>query len=401
MTAGTGFHAVCRRGLGALLLAALATSCSTVGPSTIANGRMAYNRAIATTDHQQMLMVAVHNRYEERSSLLSVASVTANVSVSGRAGVQAGFGAKNNYIGNLVPFSGGVIYEENPTISYVPVNGEKYMRQVSSPVPLSILVQALHSELNTAFYLQTLVSSVNELRNHAFLFDNAKPEPGFLRLVEIMDSLNKQHRLRWRSGQPRQGLSSIVIDRGTAESRVLVDELLSLAGLASSSNKDPVVIPVIEAGDANSNASLRITTRSVMQLIEIMSAAVETRPGEIENQIAVPYPAPGISGRDLRIRFAEDEPAGAYVKVEHRGGWYYIADNDLATKKILQAAGWPVGGHHVWNYGQQGGTGTHRAGQPVTVEPPYFTRCQSWPKQIKEMQPSTSRSSPLTSILDL
>ena len=96
---------------------------------------MAYNEAISETNNQQILKIVVQDRYEERGNLLAVSSVTANVKISSRASVQAGFGSIDNYQGNLVPFSGGFIYEENPTISYAPVAGANYLRQVMAPGP--------------------------------------------------------------------------------------------------------------------------------------------------------------------------------------------------------------------------------------------------------------------------
>ena len=92
-----------------VLVAAL-DGCTIVGPTAVRNGRAAYNDAIKTTDNQQMLMVVIHNRYEESSNLLEVVSVTANVRVTASAGVQAGFGNDSDYRGNLVPFSAGAIY---------------------------------------------------------------------------------------------------------------------------------------------------------------------------------------------------------------------------------------------------------------------------------------------------
>mgnify|MGYP001814266604 CR=1 FL=1 len=116
------------KALGAVLsgcaLACLLQACNAVGPQSIRGGRMAYNEAIAETNAQQMLMVPVHNRYEEANHMLAVASVTANVRVSSSTLIEAGFGNSDNYDGNLVPFRGGFVYEENPTISYTPVTGE-------------------------------------------------------------------------------------------------------------------------------------------------------------------------------------------------------------------------------------------------------------------------------------
>jgi len=85
----------------------------------------------------------LHNRYDETSNLLTVASVTANVRVTTRADVQLGIGDEDNYASNLVPFSAAAIYEENPTISYVPVAGSSYMRQFMSPTPVSGILSAL------------------------------------------------------------------------------------------------------------------------------------------------------------------------------------------------------------------------------------------------------------------
>ena len=91
------------------LLCCLMMGCTVVGPKSIRSGRMAYNEAISETNNQQILKLVVQDRYEERGNLLAVSSVTANVKVSSRAGIQAGFGSIDNYAGNLVPFSGGFI----------------------------------------------------------------------------------------------------------------------------------------------------------------------------------------------------------------------------------------------------------------------------------------------------
>ena len=103
-------------------------------------GRADYNEAINKTEDEQMLLSIVKGRYGETFSLLAVNGVAANVRFRTNAGVEAGFGPSENFDGNLVPFSGGLAYEENPTITYAPVQGEQYLRQLMSPIPLDILV---------------------------------------------------------------------------------------------------------------------------------------------------------------------------------------------------------------------------------------------------------------------
>lgn len=79
--------------------------------------RASYNEAINKTEDVQLLMSIVRSRYGELYSLLAVTGVAANVCLSTSAGANLGFGNSDDYVGNLIPFSGGVIYEENPTIT--------------------------------------------------------------------------------------------------------------------------------------------------------------------------------------------------------------------------------------------------------------------------------------------
>ena len=116
-----------------------------VGPSSISMGRGDYNDAINKTEDEQLLMSIVKGRYGDTFSLLSVTGVAANIRFQANAVVQAGFGPNANYLGNLTPFGAGLAYEENPTITYSPIRGEIYFRQLITPISLNILVGALRS----------------------------------------------------------------------------------------------------------------------------------------------------------------------------------------------------------------------------------------------------------------
>jgi hypothetical protein len=167
------FH---RAAVAACVLGSLLTGCTVVGPSAIRSGRLTYNEAISETNNQQMLMVLIHNRYAEESNLLAVASVTANVRVTAGTAIEVGLGDNDNYAGNLVPFSASAVYEENPTISYVPVVGQQYLHTVTSPVPLVALAQLTGTLTDPAPIYTAMVSSVNGIYNPDFLFSSVEPE---------------------------------------------------------------------------------------------------------------------------------------------------------------------------------------------------------------------------------
>ena len=322
------------------LAAALLAGCTVVGPKRISTGRLAYNEVIAETNNQQMLMVLVHNRYEEQGSMLAVASVTANVSVRSSAGFQAGFGGESSYQGNLVPISGGVVYEENPTISYTPVAGEAYLRQLTLPLPVSMLAQITRTMVDPESVFLTVISSVNGIYNHDFVFNEKDADPRFGRFAAIMGELTRAHRLHWVETPGQQEKFSIVIDQAAPDHAAMVSELLELVGLSRLRSDAPqLVLPVTLSLNGAQQGALGITTRSIINLVEILAARIEIPQRDIDNGVVASYPAVGALGQKLTIHYAQEEPEHAYVAVRHRDGWFYIDERDGDTKRYFKLLG--------------------------------------------------------------
>ncbi len=316
------------------------SSCAVVGPKAISSGRLAYNEAITETNNQQMLMVLVHDRYEEQASMLAVASITANVSIKSSAGFEAGLGSDSNYAGNLVPFSGGFIYEENPTISYTPVSGESYLRQLTVPLPLSMLAQLTRSMTDPASVFVALISSVNGIYNPDFICCNNDDDPRFDRFVIIMSELTRAHRLHWVEDPVKKGQFFVVIDQSAPDHASMVTELLQLLGLSGRKYSEPrIIIPVGMTLNGAQDGVMGITTRSIFDMVEVLAARIEVPQRDVDNGVVSDYPPVGRLGRKLNIHYSDDEPPHAYVKVRHRGGWFYIDERNLPTKRYFRLLG--------------------------------------------------------------
>ena len=328
---------------GALVLALLG-ACSSVGPTVISSGRLAYNEAIIATENQQMLMLAIHTRYGERSNLLAVSSVTANVSITTRASVEVGVGDAENFAGNLVPFGAGVIYEDNPTISYLPVGGEKHMRQLFSPIPIVVMAELLSRMTNPKPIYTALIWSVNGIHNPDFLAPAVQPDPRFERFVTLMDTLTQAHRLHWIESEQPGAAFSIAIDRYSAGYENEISELLSLLGLPpAADDSEPVLIPVALALHGRKADGIGISTRSVWELVEVLSASVEVPKEDLENNVAATYPPLGPVGQGVRVRVTDTKPDHAYVAVEYRDHWFYIDEGDQTTKAFFRIVGGLLG----------------------------------------------------------
>jgi len=329
----------------AISIGLLMSNCTMVGPKAISTGRLAYNEAIAETNNQQMLMVLVHDRYEAQGSMLAVASVTANVSIRSSAGIEAGFGGDSSFEGNLVPFSGGFIYEENPTISYTPVAGESYLRQLTRPIPLQMLAQLTRAMTDSASVFIAMISSVNGIYNPDFMCCDEGDDPHFDRFVTIMYELTRAHRLHWVEDSNHKGQFSIVIDQSKSGHATMVSELLQLLGLSSQEYREPrIVIPVRMSLNGAQEGVIGVTTRSIFDMVEVLAARVQVPQRDTDNGVVADYPPPGRLGRGLSIHYSDEEPQHAYVKVNHRGGWFYIDERDVPTKRYFRLLGsmWSV-----------------------------------------------------------
>ena len=316
------------------LLLVAATGCATVGPRSISMGRADYNEAINKTEDEQMLLSIVKGRYGETFSLLAVSGVAANVRFSSNAGVQVGFGPESNYDGNLVPFSGGVAYEENPTITYTPVQGEQYLRQLLSPLPLNLLVLIVRSGTNTAATLALLTNRINDMRNPDFLSGpNAKADPRFERFVELGGELDQAGLIQFVE-DPRENIPFDILITGYAPTYSgKVREYLGLLGIPMpvDESKD-IVLPVYFAIKGRDLEGVAISTRSTFDLIEILRAAIEIPQEHAGAGLAIRYPKRGLAGENLCIYTSKDEPVRAAVAVKHRGYWFYIHESDMRTK---------------------------------------------------------------------
>ena len=316
--------------------------CSVLGPQSIANGRAAYNEVINHTEDQQMLMAIVRNRYGETMSMLAVTNVTANIRFTASAEAQFGIGPRPNYETNLIPLSTGLAYEEAPTITYSPIEGEEQFDRLMSPVPISILVIFARSIKTSRLPFLMVIRSINDLRNPDFVWSPlSEPDPRFLRLVDLMIGLNETGHLYWARDPDKEDQFDIVIRDHAPRRTAEVRELLTLLGQSQKMFNDaPIVLPIHHAMEKPASGGVAVTTCSIFELIEILSAAIDVPEAHSDSGLANPYPPPGLAGKAVRILRSGGPPANASVAVKYRQSWFYIEETDQATKlmfRILRA----------------------------------------------------------------
>lgn len=314
------------------LLVLIMAGCSSLGPRSIDAGRSAYAEAISRTEDEQILLSIVKGRYGESASLLQVNAIAANIRFRVDTGLELGFNGDTGVPGeNLI--TGGMAYEENPTITYSPVEGEQYLKQLMTPVPLDFLLLAMRSSTTRKNVFNLLVTRINGLRNPVFLTESLQePDPGFARFVVLFTQLRRNGILELAGNGEEPGTFALLL-RNDPKYAAEVAEFVSLLELSiPEGSPENIVLPIRLAINRDRSWSMAISTRSTFDLIELMRASVEVPAEHREAGWTIEFPPTGCRESVLKIQSSTSRPAHAARAVQYRGYWFFIDDADQKTK---------------------------------------------------------------------
>lgn len=311
--------------------------CQILGPAALSTGRGAYNDVIARTSSEQTLGLIVRLRYSDPFGLLAVSGVTAGLRFSTQAKGEAGFGSPGSYAGALVPFSAGVSYEDNPLISYTPVDAQGFLREWLAPVTLETLALAMQgaARQDTLMLLLALVEGMNGL--HSGAGAAVEERTAFHRAVTLLAQFRDLGMALWVQESGATGRYELILSRYSPGRIAEVEEFLRLLDLhGNPAQQSTIRIPVaLGVRDADFEG-LAVQTRSVAEIMHNVAASIEV-PGEHvkEGLVEARSEPTGVQRPTLRILSSSNAPRQANVAVQHRGWWYYVDDTDLVSKRAF------------------------------------------------------------------
>ena len=319
-----------------LVVCALGFSgCAAIGPQSISAGRGSYAEVINSTEDEQILNVIVRMRYDETFTMISVASVTATLRFRAEAGANVGIGNSQNYAGNLVPLSAGIAYEESPTISYVPLNGEDFMRRMLSPVTRGEWLLLAGAAKHPGHVFALVVSRVNGMRNPLL---RERPSFGnFVRFVELYDRLRRAQVLDLvqRSGTTNDDNHFWYLHDYEDTHGGSVREFLDLLGIETKPDGSEILLPVYLAVGSSVSA-IHMQMRTAQDVLRVAGAGIEIPPSHLEAGIVGPIASAAlVKAQFILIRSSEQRPDNATVRIRFRDRWFYIDATDMRSKQAF------------------------------------------------------------------
>lgn len=315
------------------------TGCASVGPSTVVVDRFDYSTAIADSWKQQALLNIVKLRYMDLPVFVDVSSIVAGYSLETGGNVGGQVSSTDAVQGNSLILGANGKYIERPTITYVPLTGEKFLLGLLTPIEPKNIFFMLQSGYPADFILALSVESLNGVRNRssaAGVIREADPE--FLRVLELMRDIQSAGAVGMRVEEDKEkGKTAVLImrrDNITPDIVAKQQEVRRLLQLPEDAEKF-----ILKYSPARGEpGELSVNSRSMMQVMAAFASYIDVPEEHLKNHSAVPAPT-NINAHNressIRIRSDKEKPENAYAAVRYRDHWFWIDDSNWQTKRAL------------------------------------------------------------------
>lgn len=362
--------------LAVMALAVVASGCGTMGPKVMKGNRTAYNTGIQQSDKEELLLNLVRIRYLEPPFFMSVGSISSSFNFQVTTGLSAdlnsgptqtvvpyGVSEKTGQVTSFYPAFAGYPdvavrpnlefqYYESPTITYAPLQGEKYVTQLLSEIDPGRFFFLYRAGADMDMLLDVLVRQLGTLRNPAPDEDTPEGRTGrdrFRELSRALAAMQVRGDLQLQYTAPEHGVAeSLVLQMRFAEAAeaVRLDELFGIAlpRLCAPDGRLVAQARLIRAMDFLSvqtrddrAVNLTFDLRNTMEVLQYLAQGVQVPEEDVKAGIAE-GPAQHLvpeARSAIAVHCSRKKPPAAYVSTFYEGKWFFVAANDMPSKSAF------------------------------------------------------------------
>jgi len=326
--------------------AVIGVGCYSFGPRAVSKTHPLYNEVISRNLNEQFLLNLVRLRYRDNPYFLEVGSVAVNTSLE--SSVSAKFSWVPDGSDTTTP-SGALTYKQNPTVSYTPLRGNEFLKQMLTPVPLEALLTLTQSGWSVQRVMSVCVERANDLDNAA---NASGPTPvreprfeAFHAMADILRDLQQADAMGLGAAPVagnaagKKGRNLVLRFKGGARLAGKFRELCKLLGVPLNSNE-----LVLTSNFLNKPANgVAVRTRSMMAIMFYLSHNTAVPATDEQAGLVTITRDPGgkrfdwgrVTGQLFTVQSARSRPSSAYLAVPYRGSWFYVRQDDLESKSTF------------------------------------------------------------------
>ncbi|MHC4231210.1 MAG: hypothetical protein ACYTBW_02300 [Planctomycetota bacterium] len=315
------------------------SGCHSLGPDTVSRDRFEYTDAISESWKRQMLLNMIKIRYGDAPVFLDVTSVINQYSteseVSGSLAWNAFLPTDSQNVGAKHK------YADRPTISYQPLQGDKFTRGLMTPIPPHSILALMEAGWRADYLFRLCVQSINGTYNrvgHQLTVKDADPD--FYRLIHGMREIQKSAAVGMRLEKAKEGQPTNVmffrdadIDPEIAQEQKTVRHILGL-------DMERQDFTVLYGALARDDTEIAILTRSMLQILSELASYIDIPEIHVQEKRAPGNFAVAADTKAgvtplLRIYSSLKRPEDVFVSIQYRGYWYSIDDKDYWSKRMF------------------------------------------------------------------
>ena len=320
---------------------ALLAGCTHIGPKSVVVDRFDYSTAIADSWKQQTLLNIVKFRYMDLPVFVDVSSIVAGYSMQTGVSVNGTVSSDKAIQGNFLAGGGQAIYTDRPTITYVPLTGEKFLRGLITPIDPKHIFFMLQAGYAADFILALTVESLNGVRNRSTAGGLVRAaDPEFIRALQLLREVQAAGAVGMRVEEDKAKSQTAVLffRRDDVPTDIMEKEAEIRRLLKLPADQQKYVLTYSPVRGATNE--LAVNSRSMLQIMAAFSSYLDVPESDLKEHRAVPafeYADPENRKDAVRIYSGTDKPADAFAAVQYRGHWFWIDDRDWQTKRALNA----------------------------------------------------------------
>ena len=271
---------------------------------------------------------------------LEVSNVASQFRLKNKASISAKL---ESLVKDIFTLGASTSYEESPTISYSPLHGDKFVKNILSTLPLKTITLLFHSGWSVERVFRVSFQLLGELENAP---GASGPTPNlapqykeFLQAVKYLQDLDDRDALSINYQEPNEQPQMVLQIANEAKNS---KPALKLARVVNAvPGKTTYLLTHFPTPDQVDY--LRVVPRSFLGIMSYLSQSIEIpRKDILKGKVTLTktlkdedFDWSKVTGELLTIRSSNDEPLQAKVRVNYRDVWFYIDDSDLNSKSTF------------------------------------------------------------------
>jgi len=308
------------------------TACARIGPEIIQASGNDYNIAIQRTIDEQLLLNLIRLKYHDSPFFLEVNSVSSQFKLNTETGLSATF--KEQQIPESVGLSGKLNFTEQPTVTYLPLQGNDFIQRLLKPISVDTILLLANSGWSIERILRLIVDDINGVPNAP---NAGGPTPTaipdfkeFQSIAYLLRELQTQNSVNFVYDSNKK--ASLVFNNDDKKVNVLKRKLK-----LSDSKKYELING--KGLDTVNNESIILSTRSFLGVMYYLSHSVEVPDiDKTSGKVTITYDEFGnefswseLTQNLFKIKSTPNN-ADIAISTNYRDTWFYIDDSDLDSK---------------------------------------------------------------------